>query len=60
MQKGRQQAIDALGNIVMSKSLIQNYDVTLLPVENLATGIYMCAVSQNGKSIMNSKIVVTH
>jgi hypothetical protein len=48
---------DILGNIVMTKALAQ-HDRTVLTVGNLAEGIYLCSVSQNGKIIMSSKIAV--
>jgi hypothetical protein len=49
---------DILGNIIMTKTLAQQYDRTILTVGNLAEGIYLCSVSQNGKIIMSSKIAV--
>ncbi len=51
---------DVLGNIILTKSLVQQYDKTMIPVDGLASGIYQCSIMQNGKPIMNTKIVVAH
>jgi hypothetical protein len=51
---------DILGNMILSKPLVQNYDKTMLPVNNLANGIYQCILYQKSKLQMSSKIAVTH
>ena len=51
---------DILGNIILTKILIQNYDKTLLPVADLDAGLYQCTIYQDGKAILNSKLAVIH
>ena len=52
--------VDVLGKTILSKPIVQIYDTTLLPVSDIAGGVYLCTVSQNGRSILSTKIVVTH
>ena len=51
---------DLLGNVVAEYNLGSTKGMIMIPVTELASGIYTCSIVTNGSSISTSKLVVSH